>query len=261
MRILFFGDVVGKVGRDAVHLSLPRLVNKYDVDFVIVNGENATHGKGIIEKHYKDFLSDGADCITLGNHWHSKKQIDGFIDDADALVRPLNLLNYDKGFGSLTFDLDGLPIRVTNILCQSFMKEEVQDPIESLNKLLLDNPEPCIHFIDLHGESTSEKQIFAYQFDGLVTAVIGTHTHVQTNDARILPQGSAFMADVGMCGDPNGVIGFEKESVINKMVYGNAGSFKIDEEAKMMINACIIDVDEDTYLATNIITINQIVER
>lgn len=260
MRILFLGDVVGKVGRNAVHLSLPRLINKYDVDFAIINGENATHGKGIIEKHYKEFLSYGADCITLGNHWHSKKQIDSYIDDSDALVRPLNLIGYDHGFGSILFDINGLPVRVTNILCQSFMLEQVENPIESFNKLLLDNPEPCIHFVDIHGESTSEKQIFAYNFDGLVTAVVGTHTHIQTNDCRILENGTAFMADAGMCGDPNGVIGFEKSSVMEKIIYGKKSTFQIDENAKMMINGCIIEVDEETFLATKIFPINQIVE-
>ena len=261
MKILFFGDIVGKVGRDAVHLSLPRLVNKYNIDFVIANGENATHGKGLIERHYKELLEHGIDCITLGNHWHSKKQIDTYIDDAEDLVRPMNILNYNHGQGSILYDLDGIPLRVTNLLCQSFMMEEVDNPIQSFKKLLLDNPEPCIHFVDLHGESTSEKQIFAYQFQGLTTAVIGTHTHVQTNDARILEGGTAFMADVGMCGDPDGVIGFEKESVFNKMVDGRDGTFKVDDFARMMINACIIEVDDETYEATCITPIHQIVER
>lgn len=261
MRILFLGDVVGKVGREAVHLSLPRLINKYNADFVIVNGENATHGKGLIEKHYKELISYGADCVTLGNHWYSKKQIDGYIDEAESLVRPLNLIHYSHGLGSILFDLDGLPVRVTNILCQSFMQEEVISPYEAMNKLLLDNPEPCIHFVDIHGESTSEKQIFAYNFDGLLTAVVGTHTHVQTNDCRILEGGTAFMADAGMCGDPNGVIGFERESVINKIIYGKTGIFQIDDNAKMMVNGCIIDIDEETFLATKIFPINQMVER
>ncbi len=260
MRILFFGDVVGRVGRNAVHLSIPRLVNKYEADFVIVNGENASHGKGLLEKHYKELLESGADCITLGNHWHSKKQIDGYIDEAECLVRPLNLIDYNHGSGSIEFEVNGIVIRVTNILCQSFMNEVVDSPINSLNKVLIDNPEPCVHIVDLHGESTSEKQIFAYEFQGLVTAVLGTHTHVQTNDARILSGGTAFMADVGMCGDPDGVIGFEKHSVINKIVDGNSGSFQIDENAKMMVNACLIEIDDDTYEARKITPISQIVE-
>ena len=159
MRILFYGDIVGKVGRNAIHLSLPRLVNKYQIDFVIANGENASHGKGLLEKHYKELIDDGVDCLTLGNHWHSKAQIDSYIDEADQLVRPLNLLKYPHGVGSALFDVGGVPIRVTNILLQSFMTEEVEHPVSSLKKLLLEESEPCIHFVDIHGESTSEKQI------------------------------------------------------------------------------------------------------
>ncbi len=261
MKILFFGDIVGKVGREAVHLSLPRLVRKYGVDFVLANGENATHGKGLNESHYHYLIDSGVDCITLGNHWHSKPSIDDYIDDAERLVRPLNLLHYEHGFGSLLFEVSGIPIRITNILCQAFMREEVEHPVVSLQKLLLDNPEPCVHIVDLHGESTSEKQIFAYEFDGLLSAVIGTHTHVQTNDARLLEKGTAFMADVGMCGDPDGVIGFEKDSVIRKIVNGQSGAFQLNDEAPMMINACLIEIDEETYLPKSITPIHQIVER
>ena len=261
MRILFYGDIVGKVGRNAIHLSLPRLVNKYQIDFVIANGENASHGKGLLEKHYKELIDDGVDCLTLGNHWHSKAQIDSYIDEADQLVRPLNLLKYPHGVGSALVDVGGVPIRVTNILLQSFMTEEVEHPVCSLKKLLLEENEPCIHFVDIHGESTSEKQIFAYEFEGLVTAIVGTHTHVQTNDARILEGGTAYLSDVGMCGDPDGVIGFERKSVMNKILGGQTGAFQIDENAKMMVNACIIDIDDDTFEATKIQTIHQIVER
>ncbi len=261
MRILFFGDIVGRVGRNAVHLSIPRLRSKYNADFVIVNGENASHGKGLLEKHYRELLESGADCVTLGNHWHSKQQIDNYIDEADCLVRPLNLLNYSHGLGSVEFEVNDLPIRVTNILCQSFMNEIVDSPYDSLKQLLIANPEPAIHIVDLHGESTSEKQIFTYEFQGLLTAVIGTHTHVQTNDAKILSGGTAFMADVGMCGDPDGVIGFEKHSVMNKIVDRGTGAFKLDENARMMVNAVLIDVDEETFEAVKITPISQLVER
>ena len=130
-----------------------------------------------------------------------------------------------------------------------------------VSEVLLEENEPCIHFVDIHGESTSEKQIFAYEFEGLVTAIVGTHTHVQTNDARILEGGTAYLSDVGMCGDPDGVIGFERKSVMNKILGGQTGAFQIDENAKMMVNACIIDIDDDTFEATKIQTIHQIVER
>jgi metallophosphoesterase (TIGR00282 family) len=259
MRILFFGDIVGKVGRDAVHLSLPKLVKKYGVDFVIANGENASHGKGLTESNYHFLVESGVDCVTLGNHFHSKPQIDYYIDDADNLVRPINLKNYALGEGSAVFTVNGLDVRVTNVMGQAFMDQEVEDPIKMMEDLL-DEIRPCIHIVDFHADSTSEKAIFGHFFDGRVTAVLGTHTHVATNDCRILEGGTAFQSDVGMCGDPDGVIGFEKESVINRIVYGE-GRFELNDKARMMINAVLIDVDELTYKATAITPIVSIVEK
>ena len=259
MRILFFGDIVGKVGRDAVHLSLPKLVKKYGVDFVIANGENASHGKGLTESNYHFLVESGVDCVTLGNHYHGKSQIDYYIDDADNLVRPLNLKGYALGEGSAVFTVNGLDVRVTNVMGQAFMNEEVEDPIKMMEDLL-EETKPCIHIVDFHADSTSEKAIFGHFFDGRVTAVLGTHTHVATNDAHILEGGTAFQSDVGICGDPDGVIGFEKESVINRIVYGE-GRFELNDKARMMINAVLIDVDELTYKATAITPIVSIVEK
>ena len=259
MRILFFGDIVGKVGRDAVHLSLPKLVKKYGVDFVIANGENASHGKGLTESNYHFLIESGVDCVTLGNHYHSKSQIDYYIDDADYLVRPINLKNYALGEGSAVFTVNGMDVRVTNVMGQAFMNEEVEDPIKTMEEFL-ETTKPCIHIVDVHADSTSEKAIFGHFFDGRVTAVLGTHTHVATNDCHILEGGTAFQSDVGMCGDPDGVIGFEKESVTNRIVYGE-GRFELNDKARMMINAVLIDVDELTYKATAITPIVSIVEK
>ena len=216
MRILFFGDIVGKVGRKAVKDFLPKLVEKYHIDFVIANGENATHGKGLIEKHYNELIDAGVDCITLGNHYLSKKDINDYVDDATCLVRPLNLITPFGGTGSMMFDVNGIKVRVSNILGTAFMKEDVSSPYLSL-KQLLSEVEPSIHIVDFHAEATGEKMCFGYAFDGEVSAIIGTHTHVQTNDARILENGTAYISDVGMCGAANGVLGFEKHSVMNKI--------------------------------------------
>ncbi len=260
MRILFFGDIVGKVGRNAVHLSLPKLVEKYRIDFVIANGENATHGKGLSERDYHFLLDSGVDCVSLGNHWHSKQEIDDYLDDAEALVRPLNLIGYSHGVGSAVYDVDGVNLRVTNILGTFAMTETVAQPVPALEALLKETSDPEIHIVDYHADSTSEKAIFAYVFDGRVSAVIGTHTHVQTNDARVLPNGTAFISDVGMCGDGGGIIGFEKRSVINKMVYGEKGPFQIDENAKMMVNAIVMDFDEATLKCRSIEKIDEVLE-
>ena len=136
MKVLFLGDIVGKVGRRTVKNNLEKLVKKYQVDFVIANGENTTHGKGLIEKHYYELLDMGVDCITLGNHYLSKDSLLSYIEDADALIRPLNLSQRIGGEGSRLFEVNGIKIRVTNILGTAFMKEEVSSPYYSLKSLI-----------------------------------------------------------------------------------------------------------------------------
>ena len=262
MKILFLGDIVGKVGRRAVANNLEKLVKKYQVDFVIANGENVTHGKGLIEKHYYELLDDGVDCITLGNHYLSKDRLLDYIDDADALIRPLNISKRIGGEGSRLFEVNGVKIRVTNILGTAFMKEEVSSPYYSL-KSLIDSleSEDSIHIVDYHAEATGEKMCFGYAFDGLVSAVLGTHTHVQTNDAKILEHGTAFISDVGMCGAANGVLGFEKNSVMRVTMFGEKDRFVIDEEDDSILNAVVLDIDEVTKKAREIIAVKLLEEK
>lgn len=236
---------MGQVGRNAIKHNAEKLVKKYQVDFVIANGENATHGKGLIEKHYNELIDAGVDCITLGNHYLSKDRINDYINEATNLVRPLNLLNNFGGVGSQTFIVNGITVRVTNVLGTAFMKEEVSSPYAALKELIDKNEnEDSIHIVDFHAEATGEKACFGYAFDGLVSAVIGTHTHVQTNDAKILPNGTAFITDAGMCGAANGVLGFEKNSVINKTLFGSTNRFDLDTSDVEMINAVILEIDE-----------------
>ena len=262
MKILFLGDIVGKVGRRTVINNLEKLVKKYQVDFVIANGENATHGKGLIEKHYYELLDAGVDCITLGNHYLSKNQLLDYIEDADALIRPLNISKRIGGEGSRLFEVNGIKIRVTNVLGTAFMKEEVSSPYYSL-KSLIDSleSEDSIHIVDYHAEATGEKMCFGFAFDGLVSAVLGTHTHVQTNDAKILPNGTAFISDVGMCGAANGVLGFEKNSVMKVTMFGEKDRFGFDEDDQGLINAVVIDVDESTHKAREIVTVKFLEEK
>ncbi len=262
MKILFLGDIVGKVGRRTVSNNLEKLVKKYQVDFVIANGENVTHGKGLIEKHYYELWDAGVDCITLGNHYLSKDQLLNYIEDADALVRPLNISKRIGGEGSRLFQVNGINIRVTNVLGTAFMKEEVSSPYYSL-KSLIDSleSEDSIHIVDYHAEATGEKMCFGYAFDGLVSAVLGTHTHVQTNDAKILPNGTAFISDVGMCGAANGVLGFEKDSVMRVTMFGEKDRFGFDEHDQGLLNAVVIDIDESTHKAREIVTVKLLEEK
>src|SRR5690554_6715945 len=191
MRILFIGDIVSKVGRDAVRKLLPTIVEEHKIELVIANGENATHGRGLTKKHYQQLLSMGIEVITLGNHFDDRQEIRDYIGRVERLVRPLNLLEDYPGKGSVVYTKNGIPIRVTNLLLESFMKRPVQSPYASM-AILLNQIQPSIHIVDIHGEATAEKLALAHAFDGRVTAMLGTHTHVQTRDYQVLENGTAY---------------------------------------------------------------------
>ena len=239
---------------------LPYFIKKYDIDFVIANGENATHGKGLIRHHYEELIDSGVDVITLGNHFDSKSEIRKYIDSADRLVRPINLLKPYPGDGTALFDIDGITIRVTNVLGAAFMKEEINAPYLATLELLEMGEESNIHIIDFHAEATGEKYSYAYGLDGKVSAVIGTHTHVQTNDAKILPNGTAYISDVGMTGFNDGVLGFDKDSVIKSNIYGEKSKFTPPDDGRGLLSAVVIDVDEQTGKARDIFNIYYVEE-
>ena len=239
---------------------LPEIVKKYNIDFVIANGENASHGKGLLRHHYFELIESGVDVVTLGNHYDSKKDLRGYIDRVDRLIRPLNLLSSYPGEGSAIFDVNGVSIRVTNLLGSAFMKEEVNNPYYSLLDYLSDNEDANIHIVDFHAEATGEKICFAYAMDGKVSAVLGTHTHVQTRDYRILENGTAFISDVGMTGLYDGALGFNKDTVVSKLMYGNNVKFDIPSEGKGVFSAVVLDVDEITGKTKEIFPIYNIEE-
>lgn len=251
MRVLFIGDIVARIGRETVQTLLPTIVKDHRIDFVIANGENATHGKGLSRKHYADLCGLGVDVITLGNHYDDRPEIRSYIDKTTNLVRPYNLIQSYPGLGSIVVNKNGVNVRVTNILLEAFMKEQVQSPYASV-AMLLSKIEPGIHIIDVHGEATAEKLALAYAFDGQVTAMIGTHTHVQTRDYTILPNGTAYISDVGMTGAKNGIIGVEKNSVIQKMWFDHSVHYVYDNKDEGLLSAVLIDIDESTYHAKEI---------
>ena len=253
MRILFFGDIVGSLGLAAVSDVLPFLRKHYHPDFVIANGENATKGKGLSYKDYETLVRMGVDCVTLGNHWHSRNQIDNYIGEADLLVRPANLISFHKGNGTAVFRTEEGDLRVSNLLGQAFLTEEVASPFETMDGLLEEEPTK-FHFVDFHAESTSEKQVFAYAFDGEVSAIVGTHTHVQTNDAHVLPSGTGFITDVGMCGGYDTVIGASRESAIERFAFKNeATRLAFPEEGKKQVNCVLIDLNPVSGLCDRIV--------
>ena len=251
MRILFFGDIVGRYGFDALSDVLPKCIRKLSVDFVIANGENLSRGKGLTYRDYRALVDLGVDCVTLGNHYLARHEILDYINQAPSLIRPLNLKGNFPGVGTMIFNVNGMEIQVTNIIGQAFMSEEYDDPIEAFSKLL-EKPHSSIHFVDYHGESTSEKQIFASYFDGQVSAVVGTHTHVQTNDPKILPYGTGFLSDAGFAGRVDSIIGFETDSVIRKIVLGEEGRFEIPEDGDKEVDLVLVDIDEESGVTTRI---------
>jgi len=235
---------------------IPYYVDKYEIDFVIANGENASHGKGLTRNQYFELLDAGVDAITLGNHYMSKSEILRYINQVDRLIRPYNLLKEFPGEGSVVFEVNGVSIRVTNLLGSAFMNEEVNAPYYSILNLLSDEEEPAtIHIVDFHAEATGEKQSLAFALDGKVSAVLGTHTHVQTCDAHVLPKGTAFISDVGMTGFADGVLGSTAETVVNKIVYGQQSKFQVPDEGRGVFSAVVLDIDDITGLANQIFPI------
>ena len=247
--------MVGRVGRRMLKERIPYYVEKYEIDFVIANGENASHGKGLTRNQYFELVDAGVDAITLGNHYMSKNEILRYINQVDRLIRPYNLLKEFPGEGSVIFEVNGVSIRVTNILGSAFMHEEVNAPYYSLLNILSEEEQATIHIVDFHAEATGEKQSLAYALDGKVSAVLGTHTHVQTNDARVLPNGTAFISDVGMTGFADGVLGCTKETVVDKIVYGKQSKFQTPDEGRGVFSAVVIDIDDITGLANQIFPI------
>lgn len=254
MNILFIGDIVGSIGRRMIKEKLEYFVNKYQVDFVIANGENATHGKGLIRHHYEELIDNGVDCITLGNHYDSKREITRYIDNADRLIRPINLAKDFPGEGTIEYDVDGIKVRVTNVLCSAFMGEEVKSPYYSLLDVIDGNDAP-IHIVDLHGEATGEKYSIAYALDGKVSAILGTHTHIQTNDAKILPNGTGYISDVGMTGFTDGILGFDKDTIIKKNIFNQMSKFEPPSEGRGLLSAVLLNIDEISGKCKQISTI------
>ncbi len=258
MNILFIGDIVGKPGRLALKKGIDLVEQNHQIDFVIANGENVSHGRGLLEKHYDELMDCGVDVITLGNHYDNKVQLRKYIDKVDNIIRPLNLINSYPGVGTNIFKVDNKTIRVTNVLGSVFINELVTNPYLAL-KDVIDNEEKAdIHIVDFHGEATSEKQSIAYVFDGQISALLGTHTHVQTNDARILEHNTAFMCDVGFCGAFNSVLGFETKSVIDKMIFGKTEPFQIEESCDVIFNAVLLKFDDLSNICKEIIPIREV---
>lgn len=254
MKILFIGDVMGKVGQKMVRDYLPQLRQMHKPQVVILNGENAADGRGITEKIYKEFLSLGVDAVTMGNHTWDNYDIYNFIDEATSLIRPANYERNDQvpGTGMRILRLNNQKLAVINLFGRSFMGS-YDDPFRVGDELIAQANKETNHiFIDFHAEATSEKQAAGWYFDGKVSAVVGTHTHVQTNDARILTKGTAYQTDAGMTGFYNGILGMQKEAIIENFTTQMPTRFTTPESGEGQLNAVLVETDNKTGLAKNI---------
>lgn len=255
MRILFVGDIMGRAGREALEKYLPELKKNLMIDVAIVNGENAAHGRGLTGKHCQQFYELGADCITTGNHIWDQREIIAYIARDPKLLRPANFPGNAPGKGFyLHTQQNGLRIVVVNLMARLYM-EPLDDPFQIMENILSDYKlgQNCdAIFVDFHGEATSEKMAFGHAFDGRISGVIGTHTHVPTADAHVLPGGTAFMSDAGMTGDYDSVIGIRKDLSVNRFKTKMPGEHFIPASENMTLCGALIVTDDHTGKAKTI---------
>ena len=255
MKIVYCGDVVGRAGRDAVLSNLKKIRQQFKADAVIVNVENAAHGFGVTPGIAKEFLESGADVLTTGNHVWQQRDIIPFLDENKRIIRPLNYPETANGHGAVEFELsNGKKILVTQVLGRIFM-ESVDNPALTIDKLLqkykLGGNIDAI-LVDIHAECTSEKLSLGYYLDGRVSVVAGTHTHVPTADAKILPNGTAYITDVGMCGNYDSVLGFEKQAPIDRLCQRYNGSRLEVWRNNGTVWGIAVETDDKTGLAKSI---------
>lgn len=255
MRILYLGDLVGRSGRDAVIEALPEMRQSLAADFVIVNGENAAAGFGITPKICDQLYEVGTDVVVLGNHAWDARELLTHIDNEGRLIRPLNFPVGTPGRGAAVFeDRRGRRILVAQVMGRIFM-DPLDDPFAGIEQALssyrLGTGLDCI-FVDIHGEATSEKMALGHFLDGKVSCVFGTHTHVPTADAQILPGGTAYMSDVGMCGDYDSVIGMDKEEPMRRFRRKIPGGRFTPAGGEATICGVLLETDDASGLALSV---------
>lgn len=260
IRVLLLGDIVGAAGLAIFQKHIGRLREKYRVDAVIVNGENsAANGRGITPAIMRLFTSHGVQVVTSGNHIWNKLEIVPYISQHTNLLRPCNFPAGTPGSGVTTFVCNGYEIGVINVQGRVFMKELLNCPFRAVESALtyLTSKTRTI-FIDVHAEATSEKMGIAYYFDGRVSGIVGTHTHVQTADARILPAGTAYITDLGMAGSLHSMIGMKKEPIIQNFLTQMPTRFIVETSLPVFMTGVCIEVDTDTGKSTSIESIQVI---
>jgi len=256
MRIFFIGDIVGSPGRDLVHNRLAELVREHGADLVIANGENAASGFGITPRLADGLFNSGVEVITGGNHSWDRREIFEYIPGEPRLIRPANFPEGASGRGLyLGTTRGGIPYAVMNLMGRVFMNP-LDCPFRTADRLLATLPEQTkVIFVDMHAEATSEKQAMGWYLDGRVSVVVGTHTHVPTADEHVLPNGTAFITDVGMTGPHESVIGMDRAAMTKRFLDGLPARFEV-AVGDVQLNSVLVDVDESTGHAKRISRIN-----
>src|SRR2546429_3488814 len=257
LKVLFLGDIVGEPGRNAVIARLPELKEEHGLDFIVVNGESAAGGRGITGKITIDLLRAGVSVVTTGDHIWDQKDILSFIDTEPRLLRPLNYPAGAPGSGSIVLETAKGKVGVTNVQCRTFMQPILENPFrvmeETVAKMRTETPSIIV---DVHGETTSEKIALARFLDGNVSAVLGTHTHVQTADEQILPGGTAFLCDAGMCGPVNSIIGRAVEPIVQRFMSNLPAQFPV-ATGKVRLRGALVEIDEGTGRALRISRVDE----
>jgi metallophosphoesterase (TIGR00282 family) len=252
LTILFLGDVVGEPGRSGVIARLPELKQKFGADFVVVNGENAAGGRGITGKITIDLLRAGVSVVTTGDHIWDQKDIAGFIETEPRLLRPINYPEGAPGQGAVVLETAKGKVGVINVQCRTFMLPILENPFHAVASAVARmREETTVILVDVHGETTSEKIALGRFLDGKVSAVIGTHTHVQTADEQILPGGTAFMCDAGMCGPVNSILGRAVEPIVKRFMSNLPSSFPV-AAGEVRLRGAVVTIDEASGRAMRI---------
>lgn len=255
MRLLALGDVVSNSGCEFVRRKLSSVKKFYNIDVCIANGENSAVGNGILPSSADHLFASGVDLITTGNHVFRRQEILSYLDEHDDILRPYNMHSSNPGKGTGIIDMGRIKIGVVNLIGSAFFNSSHGNPFDYLDKAL-DGLQDCkIKIVDFHAEATGEKRALGYYADGRVSAFFGTHTHIQTADAQILPNGTGYITDLGMCGSDSSVLGVEPDIVISALKTGMPSRFKTADE-NISMSGCIFDIDEKTGLTNEVTPIN-----
>ena len=255
MNILFVGDIVGRAGRRAVRIFLDDIIKEKNIDFVIANGENSAGGFGITKKVAEELYDYGIDFFTMGNHTWDNKDIFKFIDNDPNIIRPYNFPENNPGRGWQTLEINSKKLTIVNLIGQVYMPP-YDSPYHKFMELYPRIKDSDIILVDFHAEATGEKMAFARAVDGMVTAVIGTHTHVQTNDAQIFPEGTAYITDAGLTGAVDSILGMKPDKMIEKMKNSLPVRYEVGT-GEVKIEAVIVKIDDKNNSVKQIMEIKQ----